>query len=86
MSVEEVCNKGEVETWVAGYEGGWCEVFSTIDIGCILEDLFCACAEVAGLKWGEGTLVGFELMEKDGVVFTVFDVTAEIVDAEIEEK
>jgi hypothetical protein len=50
MSVEEVCDKGEVETRVAGDEGGWGEVFATSDVGCVLEDLFGACADVTSLE------------------------------------
>jgi hypothetical protein len=70
-SVEEVGDKGEVEATIAGDEGGGGEVFATPDGGGVLEDLFGACAEVSSLERGAGAFVGLELIEEDGVVFTI---------------
>ena len=49
MSVEEVGDECEVQTWIAGDEGRWGEVFTAADVCCVLEDLFGAGAEVACL-------------------------------------
>jgi hypothetical protein len=79
--VEEVGDKGEVEVGVAGDEGGGGEVFATADGGGVWEDLFGACADVSSLERGAGAFVGLELIEEDGVVFTVGDVAAKVVDS-----
>ena len=81
--VEEVGDKGEIEAGVSGDEGGGGEVFATADGGGVLEDLFGACTEVFGLERGAGAFVGFELIEEDGVVFTVGDVAAKVVDSKV---
>jgi hypothetical protein len=47
--VEEVCGEGEVQTRVAGNEGGGCEVLAAADLVSIDEDLFGTFAEVRGL-------------------------------------
>lgn len=77
--VEQVGDECEVEARVAGDEGGWGEVFAATDGGGILEDLFGTLAEVARLEGGAGAFVGFELVEKDGVVFAVGYVAAKVV-------
>jgi hypothetical protein len=43
-----------------------------------LEDLFGALEEVAGLERGAGADVRGELVEEDGVIFTVFNVGGEV--------
>lgn len=78
MCVEEIRDKGEVEFRVAGDEGGGGEEFAAVELVGVVEDLFGALQEVAGLERGAGADFGLELVEEDGVVFAVFDVVREV--------
>jgi hypothetical protein len=81
MSVEEVGHEGEIELRVAGDEGCRGEEFPALEFVGVVEDLFGALEEVAGLKGTSRAKVGRELVEKDGVVFAVFDIVGEVCDA-----
>ena len=77
--VEQVGDEREVEARVSSDEGGRGEVFATANVGGVLEDLFGALAEVFRLKRGTRAVVGFELVEEDGVVLAVGHVAAKVV-------
>ena len=55
------------------------EVHPTTDGGGVLKDLFSALTEISSLKRSTGAFVGFELVEKDGVVFAVAHVAVKVV-------
>lgn len=77
--VEEVGDKREVEAGVSGDEGGGGQVFATPNGGGVLEDLFGTLTEVSRLERCTRAFVGFELIEEDGVVFTIGYVAAKVV-------
>ena len=81
VGVEKVGDEGEVEFRVAGDEGGWGEEFAAVEFVGVLENLFGALVEVAGLKGAAGAEVGGELSEEDGVVVAFFDVGGEVGDS-----
>lgn len=49
MGIEEVGDKGKVEFWVTGYEGGWRKEFAAVESVGVLKDLFGSLEEIAGL-------------------------------------
>lgn len=51
VGVEEVGDEGEVEFGVTGYEGGGREEFAAFEFVGVLENLFSALKEIAGLEW-----------------------------------
>jgi len=50
MSVEQVCDEGEIETGVASDERGRGEVLATTDVGCVLEDLLGSLTDIVSLE------------------------------------
>ena len=49
MSVEEVCDECEIQFGISGDERGGCEIFSTIQFVCILENLKLALKDLVGM-------------------------------------
>ncbi len=83
MVIEEVRDESEVELGVAGDEGGRGEEFAAggVEAVGVLQDLLGALVEVRCLEGRAGAGVGGELVEEDGVVFAVFDVGGEVLNA-----
>jgi hypothetical protein len=96
MRVEEVGDEGEIETGIAGDEGGYGQVFTTADCFRVLQnlqrgenvemnvtnsitDLLGALSEILGLERPARTLLGLQLVEKNGIVLSVLDILAEVV-------
>ena len=82
--VEEVGDKGEVETGVPDNEGRGVRYLRQSIGGCVLEDLFGALAEISGLKGSTGAFIGFELVEED-VVFAIAYVATKVVYSEADD-
>ncbi len=54
MRVEQVCHKSEVKFGVSGDQGRGGQEFAAVETVGVVEDLFGAMEEVAGLEWRAG--------------------------------
>lgn len=78
VGVEQVGDKGKVELGVTSDEGFGGQEFATVELVGIVEDLFGALHEVAGLKRRTRANVGLELVEEDCIVFAILDVAGKV--------
>ena len=81
MRVEEVRYECKVEFWVSSYQRRRGEEFAAVELVSVRENLFGTLVQVTGLQGGAVAEGWGQLVEKDGVVFAVFDVVGEILDA-----
>lgn len=80
MGVEQVGDKGKIELGVSGHERLWGQVLAAFDAIGIVEHHFGALHKVVLLEGGQAALVGFQLIQEHGVVFTIGNVFAKVGD------
>lgn len=80
VGVEQVGDKGQVQARVTRYERRWCEVLSASDTFCVVQNLLSATGEVCRLERSARALIRLELVQEYGVVFSILDVLAEVLD------